>query len=90
MVDDDKSIHHADMDFVDCDFGGNKGETDLTFEDDIGRAIHPLLRSKRMAVTKFQVMLNDLLLKHKTSLLLYDEIGELVSMYILPRQSNER
>jgi hypothetical protein len=81
-VDDDKSIHHADMDFVDCDFGGNRGETDLTFEDDIGRAIHPLLRSKRMAVTKFQVMLNDLLLKHKASLLLYDEIIELVSMYI--------
>ena len=30
-----------------------------------------------MAVTKFQVLLNDLLIKHKTSLLLYDEICHL-------------
>ncbi len=35
-----------------------------------------------MSVTKFQVMLNDLLLKHKASLLLYDEIIEVFSMYI--------
>jgi hypothetical protein len=35
-----------------------------------------------MAVTKFQVMLNDLLLKHKASLLLYDEIIDLISIYI--------
>ncbi len=27
-----------------------------------------------MAVTKFQILLNDLLIKHKASLLLYDEI----------------
>jgi hypothetical protein len=35
-----------------------------------------------MAVTKFQVMLNGLLLKHKASLLLYDEIVDLISIYI--------
>jgi hypothetical protein len=40
------------------------------------------LRRKTMAVTKFQVMLNDLLLKHKANLLLYDEIINLVSTYI--------
>jgi len=33
---------------------------------------------KKMAVTKFQVMLNDILLEHKASLLLYNEIIELV------------
>ncbi len=30
-----------------------------------------------MAVTKFQILLNDLLIKHKVSLLLYDEICHL-------------
>ncbi len=37
---------------------------------------------KTMAVTKFQVMLNDLVLKHKASLLLYDEIIELINSCI--------
>jgi hypothetical protein len=35
-----------------------------------------------MAVTKFQVLLNDLLIKHKASLLLYDEICHLFKEYI--------
>jgi hypothetical protein len=35
-----------------------------------------------MAVTKFQVLLNDLLIKHKTGLLLYDEICHLFKEYI--------
>jgi hypothetical protein len=35
-----------------------------------------------MAVTKFQVLLNDLLIKHKASLLLYDEICNLFEQYI--------
>jgi hypothetical protein len=35
-----------------------------------------------MAVTKFQILLNDLLLKHKASLLLYDEICQLFKQYI--------
>ncbi len=35
-----------------------------------------------MAVTKFQVLLNDLLIKHKASLLLYDEICNLFKQYI--------
>ena len=55
-------------------------------EDNSG--FHPL-RRKTMAVTKFQVMLNDLLLKHKASLLLYDKIIELVSMYILSPSFNK-
>jgi hypothetical protein len=42
-----------------------------------------------MAVTKFRVMLNDLLLKHKASLLLYVEIIELVSSYISPPNFNQ-
>jgi hypothetical protein len=35
-----------------------------------------------MAVKKFQVLLNDLLIKHKTSLLLYAEIRHLFKEYI--------
>ncbi len=35
-----------------------------------------------MAVTKFQVLLNDLLIKHKASLLLYAEICHLFKQYI--------
>jgi hypothetical protein len=35
-----------------------------------------------MAVTKFQILLNDLLIKHKASLLLYDEICQLYQQYI--------
>ena len=40
------------------------------------------LRRKTSPITKFQVMLNDLLIKHKASLLLYDQIIDLVSTYI--------
>ncbi len=35
-----------------------------------------------IAVTKFQILLNDLLVKHKASLLLYDEICQLFGQYI--------
>jgi hypothetical protein len=35
-----------------------------------------------MVVPKFQVVLNDLLIKHKASLLLYDEICHLFEQYI--------
>ncbi len=35
-----------------------------------------------MAVTKFQILLNDLLIKHKSSLFLYDEICHLFEQYI--------
>jgi hypothetical protein len=35
-----------------------------------------------MAVTKFQILLNDLLIKYKASLLLYDEICQLFEQYI--------
>ncbi len=35
-----------------------------------------------MAVTKFQFLLNDLLIKHKASLLFYDEICQLFQQYI--------
>jgi hypothetical protein len=37
---------------------------------------------RMMAVTKFQMLLNDLLIKHKTRLLLYDEICQLFQQYI--------
>jgi hypothetical protein len=65
----------------DSDIGENKDNYDDTFDDDIDSSFCPLHR-RTMAVTKFQVMLNDLLLKHKASLLLYDEIIDLVSSYI--------
>ncbi len=78
----DENTHHASMDQTeDCDFGENRDGNDLTFDNDIGSSFPPL-RRKTMAVTKFQVMLNDLLLKHKASLLLYDEIIDLISIYI--------
>jgi hypothetical protein len=35
-----------------------------------------------MAVTKFQILLHDLFIKHKASLLLYDEICQLFQQYI--------
>jgi hypothetical protein len=35
-----------------------------------------------MAVTKFQILLNDLLIKHKASLLPYDVICHLFELYI--------
>jgi hypothetical protein len=35
-----------------------------------------------MAVTNYQTLLNDLLIKHKASLLLYDEIRHLFQQYI--------
>jgi hypothetical protein len=37
---------------------------------------------RMMAVTKIQILLNDLLIKHKASLLLYDEICQLFRQYI--------
>ena len=79
----DENTHHADMDQTeDSDFGENRDGNDLMFDnDDIESSFRPL-RRKTMAVTKFQVMLNDLLIKHKASLLLYDEIIDLISIYI--------
>jgi hypothetical protein len=58
----DENTHHADMDQTeDCDFGENRDGNDLTFDNDIESSFRSLHR-KTMAVTKFQVMLNDLLL----------------------------
>ena len=78
----DQSTHHADVAKTeDSDIGENKDNYDDTYNDDIDSSFRPLHR-RTMAVTKFQVMLNDLLLKHKASLLLFDEIIDLVSSYI--------
>jgi hypothetical protein len=40
------------------------------------------LQIRLMAVTKFQILWNDLRIKHKASLLLYDEICHLFEQYI--------
>jgi hypothetical protein len=48
--------------------------------DDNTSSVCPKIRL--MAVTKLQVLLNDLLIKHKASLLLYDEICHLFEKYI--------
>ena len=80
----DKSNHHADMFETSADYsdiGEMKDNYDDMFHDVVDSSFLPLHR-KTMAVTKFEVMLNDLLLKHKASLLLYDEIIALVSTYI--------
>ena len=74
LSDEERSYNH-DGDFIQAfDSENDKNKDDSGFCP---------LRRKTMAVTKFQVMLNDILLKHKASLLLYDEIIELVSSYIL-------
>ncbi len=55
----DESTHHADMDQTeDCDFDDNRDGNDLTFDNDIESFFRPLCR-KTMALTKFQVMLNN-------------------------------
>jgi len=59
----------------------NHDNHDEVFHDDVDTSFSKLNR-KTMAVTKFEVMLHDLLLKHKASLLLYDEIIDLISIYI--------
>ncbi len=48
--------------------------------DDNTSMVWPQIRL--MAVTKYQVLLNDPLIKHKASLLLYDEICHLFKEYI--------
>jgi len=78
----------------DEDISYNQGDLIQSFDlykdnnEDDRRGFRPL-RRKTSAVTKFQVMLNDLLLKHKASLLLYDEIIELVSSYISSPNFNQ-
>ena len=73
LSDDERSYNH-DGDFIQPFDSDNDNNQDA-------RGFCPL-RRKTMAVTKFQVLLNDILLKHKASLLLYDEIIHLVSSYI--------
>ena len=79
-----QSIHpDADIDYPtaydnDGEYGDNR---EVMCDNDVDNSFHPLYR-KTMAVTKFEIMLNDLLLKHKASLLLYDEIVALVNTYV--------
>jgi len=79
LLDEDRSYNNGDLIQTVDSYEDNN-------EDDSG--FRPL-RRKTIAVTKFQVMLNDLLLKHKASLLLYDKIIELVSSYILSPSFNK-
>ncbi len=77
------------------DFQQIKGFVDSTFDSDSWVNNNEELKEdmdantslvwpqiRLMAVTKFQVLLNDLLIKHKASLLLYDEICDLFKQYI--------
>jgi hypothetical protein len=72
-------------DFVDFTFDSdswvNNNEELKEYMDDITSSVQPQIRL--MAVTKFQILSNDLLIKHKASLLLYDEIFPLFKQYIL-------
>ncbi len=47
-----------------------------------------LCQIQMMAVTKFQILLNDLLIKHKATLLLFDEICQLFQQYITSPNSD--
>ena len=80
---DDQSTHHADM--------GQKEDSQISDnnnkDNEIDSSFRPL-RRRTMVITKCHVMLNDLLLKHKASLLLYDEIIDLFSSYILSPNFN--
>jgi hypothetical protein len=73
--DDFKQIEsYADSTF-DSDSWVNK---DAELKEDIDDNTSSVRQQIRlMAVTKFQLLLNDLLIKHKASLLLYDEICHL-------------
>ncbi len=79
-------------DFVDSTFGSdswvNNNEELMEDMDDNTSSIQPQIWL--MAVTKFQILLNDLLIKHKASLLLYDEICHLFKQYIPPNTSDQR
>ena len=70
---------HKEEDYSDS--YDNHDNHDEVFHDDVDTSFSKLNR-KTMAITKFEVMLHDLLLKHKASLLLYDEIIDLISIYI--------
>jgi hypothetical protein len=71
-------------DFVDSTFDlDNRVNNDEEFNEDMDdntSSVQPQIGL--MAVTKFQVLLNDLLIKHMASLLLYDEICHLFKQYI--------
>ncbi len=71
-------------DFVDSTFDSdswvNNDEELKEDMDDITSSVW--LQIQLMAVTKFQILLYDLLIKHKASLLLYDEICHLFEQYI--------
>jgi len=76
--------HGTDISNKEADYSDsydNYDNHDDVFHDDVDTSFSQLNR-KTMAVTKFEVMLHDLLLKHNSSLLLYDEIIDLVSNYI--------
>jgi hypothetical protein len=64
----------------DSDSRVNNNEELMEDMDDNTSLVRPQIRL--MAVTKIQVLLNDLLIKHKASLLLYDEICHLFKEYI--------
>jgi hypothetical protein len=77
----------------DSDSCVNKDEELKEDMDDNTSLVQPHIRL--MAVTKFQILLNDLLIKHKASLLLYDEICHLFEQYChkpfaQPRSSTAR
>ncbi len=71
-------------DFVDSTFDSdnwvNNDEELKEDMDDNTSLLQPQIQL--MAVTKFQILLNDFLIKHKASLLLYDEICQLFEQYI--------
>ena len=75
-------LSYEDMSYSHGDLSQSDDSDNDKKEDDSGFCS---LRRKTMALTKFQVMLNDLLLKHKASLLLYDEIIDLVSSHVNPQ-----
>ena len=76
---------HPDADICYPTAYDNDGECrdirEVMSDNDVDNSVHPSYR-KTMAVTKFEIMLNDLLLRHKASLLLYDEIVALVNTYL--------
>ena len=86
----DQSIHPDDADIYprtaaqssDNDGDYSRDNFEDLFNNDVDSSFHRPLHRKTKALTKFEIMLNDLLLRHKASLLLYDEIVALVSTYL--------
>ena len=82
LLDFDSNGGHNDDLYSESSNNDSDMNRDVNTESIDESTFHPSLQWRTMAVTKLQLMLNDLLLKHNASLLLFDEICELFNGYL--------